>query len=50
MGMTMTEKIVAKAAGRSHVTPGENVWVDVDLLITHNLCGASRCLAKSRQD
>ena len=39
MGMTMTEKIVAKAAGRSHVTPGENVWVDVDLLMTHDVCG-----------
>lgn len=39
MGMTMTEKIVARAAGRSHVTPGENVWVDVDLLMTHDVCG-----------
>ena len=39
MGMTMTEKIVARAAGRSSVTPGENVWVDVDLLMTHDVCG-----------
>lgn len=39
MGMTMTEKIVARAAGRSQVTPGENVWVDVDLLMTHDVCG-----------
>jgi len=39
MGMTMTEKIVARAAGRSHVTPGENIWVDVDLLMTHDVCG-----------
>ena len=39
MGMTMTEKIVARAAGRSHVTPGDNVWVDVDLLMTHDVCG-----------
>lgn len=39
MAMTMTEKIVAKAAGRSHVTPGDNVWVDVDLLMTHDVCG-----------
>lgn len=37
--MTMTEKIVARAAGRSSVTPGENVWVDVDLLMTHDVCG-----------
>ena len=39
MGMTMTEKIVARATGRSSVTPGENVWVDVDLLMTHDVCG-----------
>ena len=31
--------MVARAAGRSHVTPGENVWVDVDLLMTHDVCG-----------
>src|SRR6184192_2092501 len=38
-GMTMTEKILAKHAGKSHVTPGENVWVDVDILMTHDVCG-----------
>ncbi len=39
MGMTMTEKIMAKHAGRASVSPGENVWVDVDVLMTHDVCG-----------
>jgi 3-isopropylmalate/(R)-2-methylmalate dehydratase large subunit len=39
MGMTLTEKILAKAAGRSTVTPGENIWVNADLLMTHDVCG-----------
>ncbi len=38
-GMTMTEKILAKHAGKSHVSPDENVWVDVDILMTHDVCG-----------
>jgi 3-isopropylmalate/(R)-2-methylmalate dehydratase large subunit len=38
-GMTMTEKILAKAAGRDHVNPGENIWVNVDVLMTHDVCG-----------
>ena len=39
MGMTMTEKIMARHAGRDHVSPGENIWVDVDVLLTHDVCG-----------
>lgn len=39
MGMTITEKILAKAAGRKSVTPGENVWLNVDVLMTHDVCG-----------
>ena len=39
MGMTLTEKILARAASRSVVQPGENIWVDVDLLMTHDVCG-----------
>lgn len=39
MGMTLTEKILAKAAGRTVVQPGENIWVNVDLLMTHDVCG-----------
>ena len=37
--MTMTEKIFARHAGRSEVSPGDNVWVDVDVLMTHDVCG-----------
>lgn len=37
--MTLTEKILARAAGRDHVAPGDNVWVDVDVLMTHDVCG-----------
>lgn len=39
MGMTLTEKIIARASGRDSVTPGENVWVNVDVLMTHDVCG-----------
>ncbi len=39
MGMTITEKIFARAAGRSAVSPGENVWLQVDVLMTHDVCG-----------
>eukprot|EP00850_Spirogloea_muscicola_P015688 SM000122S25795 [mRNA] locus=s122:357929:362936:+ [translate_table: standard] len=38
-GMTMTEKILAKAAGKSKVSPGDNVWVNADVLMTHDVCG-----------
>ena len=37
--MTITEKILAKHAGRRAVIPGEIVWVDVDILMTHDVCG-----------
>ncbi len=39
MPMTITEKILAKHAGRDHVEPGDNIWVDVDVLMTHDVCG-----------
>ena len=39
MGMTITEKILAKHAGKSRVEPGDNIWVDVDVLMTHDVCG-----------
>ncbi len=39
MGMTITEKILAKHAGRATVAPGENVWCNVDVLMTHDVCG-----------
>ena len=37
--MTMTEKILARAAGKDGVVPGENVWVNIDVLMTHDVCG-----------
>lgn len=37
--MTITEKILAKSAGKKKVTPGENVWLNVDVLMTHDVCG-----------
>src|ERR1035438_2616909 len=37
--MTLTEKILARASGRAHVQPGDNVWVNVDVLMTHDVCG-----------
>ncbi len=39
MGMTLTEKIIARAAEKDKVEPGENVWVKVDVLMTHDVCG-----------
>jgi 3-isopropylmalate/(R)-2-methylmalate dehydratase large subunit len=36
---TLTEKLLARAAGRDAVVPGENVWVNVDVLMTHDICG-----------
>lgn len=39
MGMTITEKILAKAAGKAHVAPGDNIWVNADVLMTHDVCG-----------
>ena len=37
--VTLTEKIMARAAGKSTVRPGDNVWVNVDVLMTHDVCG-----------
>jgi 3-isopropylmalate/(R)-2-methylmalate dehydratase large subunit len=39
MPMTLTERILARHAGRSHVQPGDNVWIDIDVLMTHDVCG-----------
>lgn len=37
--MTLTEKILARAAGRDTVQPGENIWINIDVLMTHDVCG-----------
>jgi 3-isopropylmalate/(R)-2-methylmalate dehydratase large subunit len=39
MGMTLTEKILARKSGHETVKPGQNIWVDVDILMTHDVCG-----------
>lgn len=39
MKSTVTEKILARAAHRRHVDPGENIWVNADILLTHDVCG-----------
>ena len=30
---------MARAAGKTVVRPGDNVWVNVDILMTHDVCG-----------
>ena len=37
--MTLTEKLLARASGKAHTSPGDNVWVNVDILMTHDVCG-----------
>ncbi len=37
--MTLTEKILARAAGKSRVEAGDNIWVKADILMTHDVCG-----------
>lgn len=39
MAQTITQKILAKAASRKFVEAGENVWLNVDVLLTHDVCG-----------
>lgn len=39
MGKTITEKILAKSANKKNLEPGENVWLNIDLLMTHDVCG-----------
>ncbi|MEJ2049405.1 MAG: 3-isopropylmalate dehydratase large subunit [Calditrichota bacterium] len=39
MGMTITEKILAKHAGLPETRAGDNIWVEVDVLMTHDVCG-----------
>src|ERR1700743_2924715 len=37
--MTLTEKALPRASGKAHLNPGDNVWVNVDILMTHDVCG-----------
>jgi 3-isopropylmalate/(R)-2-methylmalate dehydratase large subunit len=40
--MTLTERILARAAGRPSVRPGEEVWARVDLAVMHDSSGPRR--------
>ena len=37
--MTLTEKVLARAAGKASVQAGDNIWVKADVLMTHDVCG-----------
>lgn len=37
--LTMTEKILAKHSNNTTVVPGQNIWTNVDKLMTHDVCG-----------
>src|SRR6476620_6402724 len=37
--MTLTEKILARAGGKARVQAGDNLWVNADVLMTHDVCG-----------
>src|SRR3954464_5879092 len=37
--MTLTEKILARAAGKARGGAGDNVWGKADVLMTHDVCG-----------
>ncbi len=40
--MTLTEKIIARAAGRASVAPDDEVWANVDLAAMHDSSGPRR--------
>lgn len=42
MGQTLAEKLIARAAGADHVTPGEVVICEVDLAMIHDASGPRR--------
>jgi 3-isopropylmalate/(R)-2-methylmalate dehydratase large subunit len=42
MGMTVAQKIIARAGGRHGVQPDEVLWVDVDLAMMHDSSGPRR--------
>jgi len=37
--MTITEKILARESGAKIVSPGDNIWVNCGILLTHDVCG-----------
>ncbi len=47
MGMTITEKIMARSSGRNKVMPGELVWTDIHTVMTMDYLGKT-CFDKFR--
>ncbi len=47
MGMTITEKIMARSSGRDKVIPGELVWTDINSVMTMDFLG-KQCFDKFR--
>lgn len=39
MKATLTEKIMARASENKCVNPGDNIWINADILLTHDVCG-----------
>jgi len=37
--MTITEKILARESGAKLISPGDNIWVNAGILLTHDVCG-----------
>ena len=37
--MTLTEQLIARAGGKDRVSAGDNVWINTDVLLTHDVCG-----------
>ncbi|GMH42449.1 hypothetical protein BSKO_10368 [Bryopsis sp. KO-2023] len=37
--LTMTEKIFTRKSDSPVVAPGQNIWVNIDTLMTHDVCG-----------
>src|SRR5258707_1652183 len=37
--MTLTEKLLARASGKTSVQAGDNIWINADVLMTHDVCG-----------
>ncbi|MDF2876879.1 MAG: 3-isopropylmalate dehydratase large subunit, partial [Sporomusa sp.] len=49
MGMTMAEKIIARASGKSTVKPGDFVWANVDIAMMDDLLGPRVIIADQIQ-
>jgi 3-isopropylmalate/(R)-2-methylmalate dehydratase large subunit len=49
MGKTITEKILARASSKDEVYPDDLIWVDLDVLFTHETVGP-RVFAKSFEE